>query len=308
MTLSSVQFSRLFRGRSVHAERGFQAKPLISEQATPPDTVCATTPHDNVCPLTKVRQSSEQVQDAIVAKGIQMTYHNGSQAQTVLHDISLGIKPGTVQLLMGPSGSGKTTLLSILGGILSPTAGEVNLLGTNTTQLSKRRLAEFRLHNIGFIFQGFNLFDALTATENIVVALKMKGIRPRAARKEALYWLEQVGLSDKAHHLPKNLSGGQKQRVAIARALAGNPPLIMADEPTAALDSQSGHAVIEMLCKLAKESDRTVLMVTHDPRIKDVADCITYLEDGKLQNPLGSDHTSSNEASATPLESFPKSA
>ncbi|NET53286.1 MAG: ABC transporter ATP-binding protein [Merismopedia sp. SIO2A8] len=205
------------------------------------------------------------------------------RSQTVLQDINLTIQPGTIQLLMGPSGSGKTTLLSILGGILSPTDGHVSLLNTDITQLSKRKLAQFRLHNIGFIFQGFNLFDALTATENIAVALKMKGVKPRQARQEARYWLEEVGLGDKANHRPPNLSGGQKQRVAIARALAGNPPLIMADEPTAALDSHSGQAVIELLCTLAKENERTVLMVTHDPRIKRVADHVTYLEDGQLQ-------------------------
>ncbi|MEM9214746.1 MAG: ABC transporter ATP-binding protein [Cyanobacteria bacterium P01_F01_bin.150] len=246
--------------------------------------------------------------NAIAAHNIRMTYQTGSQSQTVLHDVNLGIQPGTVQLLMGPSGSGKTTLLSILGGILSPIAGNVNLLGTNITKLSKRQLAKFRLNNIGFIFQGFNLFDALTATENIVVALKMRGIRPRQARKEALYWLEQVGLGDKANHLPKNLSGGQKQRVAIARALAGNPPLIMADEPTAALDSHSGHMVIEMLCRLAKEGDRTVLMVTHDPRIKDVADHITYLEDGRLQPSPDLPTASVESVSLSPTEILPKSA
>ena len=308
MTLSSVQFPRLFRARSVRSAMTFESKALFAGTSIQTDG-------DNIFPdaqgidgsLTQSPQPLTAVESAIAAQGIQMTYHNGSQAQTVLHDITLGIQPGTVQLLMGPSGSGKTTLLSILGGILSPTGGEVNLLGTNITQLSKRQLAKFRLHNIGFIFQGFNLFDALTATENIVVALKMRGIRPRQARQEALYWLEQVGLGDKANHLPKNLSGGQKQRVAIARALAGNPPLIMADEPTAALDSHSGHVVIEMLCKLAKESDRTVLMVTHDPRIKDVADHITYLEDGKLQPSADSGHSSITEV--RPLsEQLPKSA
>ncbi|MGK7888835.1 MAG: ABC transporter ATP-binding protein, partial [Leptolyngbyaceae cyanobacterium] len=195
--------------------------------------------------------------------------------------------------------------LSILGGILSPTQGQVSLLGTDITKLSKHQLAKFRLHNIGFIFQGFNLFDALTATENIMVSLKMKGLKPRPARQEALYWLEQVGLADKANQLPKNLSGGQKQRVAIARALAGNPPLIMADEPTAALDSHSGQVVIEMLCNLAKQSDRTVLMVTHDPRIQNVADRVTYLEDGQLQ---AREASSANERHLSQPNPWPQSA
>jgi putative ABC transport system ATP-binding protein len=149
--------------------------------------------------------------------------------------------------------------------------------------MSRSQLAKFRLENIGFIFQGFNLFPALTAAENIEVALNLKGIRGRMARQQAQILLEQVGLADKAKNLPRDLSGGQKQRVAIARALAGNPQLIMADEPTAALDSHSGHAVIELLRQLAKEGGCTVLMVTHDSRIMDVADRVLHLEDGRLK-------------------------
>jgi putative ABC transport system ATP-binding protein len=220
---------------------------------------------------------------AIAAQDLDMIYQSGSQRFQALHQISLEIYQGDVQLLMGPSGSGKTTLLSILGGILTPTSGSVYLLGQEITQLSSAKLAQFRLHNIGFIFQEGNLFPALTAAENIEVTLNLKGIKGRNARQEALHLLEQVGLESKAKSLPKDLSGGQKQRVAIARALAGNPQLIMADEPTAALDSHSGHAVINLLRKLAKEGDRTVVMVTHDPRIMDVADRVTYVEDGRLR-------------------------
>jgi putative ABC transport system ATP-binding protein len=150
--------------------------------------------------------------------------------------------------------------------------------------MSRSQLSNFRLKNLGFIFQGFNLFPALTAIENVQLALTMKGMKPREARAEAMALLEQVGLADKAKNLPRNLSGGQKQRVAIARALAANPPIIMADEPTAALDSHSGHAVIELLVKLAKEGGRTVLIVTHDPRIVDIADRVLYLEDGMLKS------------------------
>jgi putative ABC transport system ATP-binding protein len=224
---------------------------------------------------------------AIVATGLNMVFQSGSQRYQALQDINLEVYKGEIQLLMGPSGSGKTTLLSILGGILTPTSGSVSLLGQEITRMSQAQLAKFRLHNIGFIFQGFNLFPALTAVENVEVALQVKGMNGKAARREATDLLEQVGLGSKTNSLPKDLSGGQKQRVAIARALAGNPQLIMADEPTAALDSHSGHAVINLLRKLAKESDRTVLMVTHDPRIVDVADRVTYLEDGMLK--LGSD-------------------
>jgi putative ABC transport system ATP-binding protein len=221
---------------------------------------------------------------AIVARGVEMVYRTGNQRFHALKNIHLEVNTGDIQLLMGPSGSGKTTLLSILGGILTPTGGEVCLLGKEITRMSRSQLAQFRLKNIGFIFQGFNLFPALTALENVEIALKMKGLHNRAARLEAGILLEQVGLADKAKNLPEELSGGQKQRVAIARALAGHPPLIMADEPTAALDSHSGHAVIELLRQLAKEGGHTVVMVTHDPRIIDVADRVTYVEDGMLKD------------------------
>jgi putative ABC transport system ATP-binding protein len=220
---------------------------------------------------------------AIVARGIEMVYETGAERYQALKNVNLDVKFGDIQLLMGPSGSGKTTLLSILAGILTPTSGSVRLLGQEITELSTSKLAQFRLENIGFIFQGFNLFPALTALENVEVALKLKGFRKAAARQQAQELLEQVGLKDKANRLPQDLSGGQKQRVAIARALAGNPQLIMADEPTAALDSQNGHAVIELLRRLAKDKGRTVLIVTHDPRIIDVADHVTYLEDGIIR-------------------------
>lgn len=220
---------------------------------------------------------------AIVARDVEMLFQNGSQKFYALKDINLEVNRGDIHLLMGPSGSGKTTLLSILGGILTPSAGRVSLMGQDVTRMSRSKLAKFRLNHIGFIFQEFNLFPALTAIDNIELALDMKGIKGKAAREQAMELLEQVGLAHKAKALPRDLSGGQKQRVAIARALSGNPQIIMADEPTAALDSQSGHAVISLLRELAKKQNRTVLMVTHDPRIVNVADQVTYLEDGQLQ-------------------------
>jgi putative ABC transport system ATP-binding protein len=220
----------------------------------------------------------------IQACGVKMAYQSGRQKVQVLENINFEVEQGDIQLLMGPSGSGKTTLLSIIAGLLTPTAGQVFLLGEEITKLSRTQLAEFRLHNIGFIFQGFNLFPALTALENVELALHLKGIRGRNAREEAKTRLEQVGLQDKINLLPQDLSGGQKQRVAVARALAGEPPLIMADEPTAALDSTSGRGVIDLLKTLAKQENTTVLMVTHDPRIMDVADSILTLEDGKIKN------------------------
>ncbi len=220
---------------------------------------------------------------AIVVKGVEMAFQSGQQSYQVLKGVDWEIPNSDIQLLMGPSGSGKTTLLSILAGLLTPTAGNVYLLGQEITTMSRAKLAQFRLQNIGFIFQGFNLFSALTASENIEVVLNIKGIRGGSARKEAQLLLEQVGLGDKVNQKPSDLSGGQKQRVAIARALAGNPLLIMADEPTAALDSHSGHTVTDLLRKLAKEQGCTVLIVTHDPRVIDVADRVAYMEDGVLK-------------------------
>jgi len=223
---------------------------------------------------------------AVVAKDVKMVFRSGSELYPVLQGIDLEIQQGDIQLLMGPSGSGKTTLLSILAGILTPTEGKVWLLDQEITAMSRDRLAQFRLEHIGFIFQGFNLFPALTAAENVEVALKVKGVQGAVARQQAMQLLEQVKIDDRANRLPRDLSGGQKQRVAIARALAGNPELIMADEPTASLDSHNGHAVIELLRQLAKESNRTVLIVTHDPRLINVADHVTYLEDGILKSPF----------------------
>ena len=220
----------------------------------------------------------------ISTQNLDMIFQTGNQAYHVLKHIDLNVCHGDVHLLMGPSGSGKTTLLSILGGILTPTSGSVNILGQDITALSRQKLSQFRRRHIGFIFQGFNLFPALTAAENVKVAMKLKGIKPHRWDETAKTLLGHVGLGDKLSNYPHDLSGGQKQRVAIARALVGHPPIIMADEPTAALDSHSGHAVISLLRNLAKEGASTVLMVTHDPRIKDVADRIAYLEDGVLQS------------------------
>lgn len=223
-------------------------------------------------------------EEAIACKGIEMIFQSGSQHVQVLNGIDITVKRGDIQLLMGPSGSGKTTLLTILAGLLTPTAGQVMLLGQDITQMTRSQLSQFRLNQIGFIFQGFNLFPALTAVENVELALKMKGTQPnsKARHAEAAELLDKVGLGHKINSFPRDLSGGQQQRVAIARSLVGHPCLIMADEPTASLDSKSGHAVIDLLRRLAKDEGATVVMVTHDPRITDVADRISYLEDGVL--------------------------
>lgn len=209
---------------------------------------------------------------------------SGGQPLKILKGINWTIPQGKIQLLMGPSGSGKTTLLTILAGLLSPTQGAVSLLGTDITRLSSAQLSQFRLRNIGFIFQDFNLFPALSARENVELKLNLLGIRGKKARLESEHLLEQVGLAEKMSLTPSQLSGGQQQRVAIARALAGNPPLIMADEPTASLDSHNGRLIMELLRNLAQEHKATVLMVTHDPRIVDFADRVAVMEDGLLHD------------------------
>lgn len=219
---------------------------------------------------------------AIAAHDISMIFHAKSGDFQALKGVNLDIEQGTIQLLMGPAGAGKTTLLSILAGMLTPTAGQVYWFGQDTTTLSKSALAKFRQDHIGFVFQDFNLLRALTAIENIEIALELKGIHGPAAHYQARVLLEQVKLGDKADRLPRDLSGGQQQRVAIARALAGNPTLFMADEPTASLDSYTGRTITELICELATAHHSTVIIVTHDHRIADVADRITYLEDGQL--------------------------
>ncbi|GAB1544181.1 ABC transporter ATP-binding protein [Scytonema sp. NUACC21] len=233
--------------------------------------------------LTNNKYHSNPPAAAIVAERVEMVIPTKQQNLKILKGINWEIRKGDIEILMGPSGSGKTTLLSILAGLLTPTSGSVYLLGQDITRMSRTQLSRFRRQNIGFIFQDFNLFPALTALENVEVSLNVKGVRGRQARKQAQAMLEQVGLGDKGKQLPRDLSGGQKQRVAIARALTTNPQLIMADEPTAALDSQSGHLVMELLRGLAKEQGCTVLIVTHDPRILDLADGIAHIEDGYLK-------------------------
>lgn len=221
---------------------------------------------------------------AIATTNLTKVYRSGHHETPVLQGINLQIQRGHIHLLMGPSGSGKTTLLSILAGILAPTSGQVVVLGQEIRQLSKAALAKFRLQNIGFVFQSFNLFPALTALENVEIALNLKGIKGQKAKEQAAALLEAVGLGDRLDFVPANLSGGQKQRVAIARALAGEPKIIFADEPTASLDSQNGQQVIKILYKLAKQNGCTVLIVTHDPRITAIADRITKIEDGKISD------------------------
>jgi putative ABC transport system ATP-binding protein len=185
-------------------------------------------------------------------------------------------------MLVGPSGSGKTTLLSILGCVLTPTAGELSLFGTPVTGRAESALPVLRQALIGFVFQGHNLISSLSAVDNVRLVLETRGYRRRAAAAEARAMIERVGLGDKAHSLPEALSGGQRQRVAIARAVAGRPPLVLADEPTAALDAVAGLEVTRLLTGLCREWGTTVVVVTHDNRIFHLADRIVMIEDGRI--------------------------
>lgn len=223
-------------------------------------------------------------ESAIVAQDLTLSLESGAGTIPILQGVSFSIARQRLQFLMGPSGSGKTTLLQILAGFLRPTSGDTKLLGQSLNALSNAQLAQFRLHHLGFIFQHFNLFPALTAEENVCLALQIKGFRKRELKGVALELLNQVGLAHKADRLPRDLSGGEQQRVAIARALAGNPEIIMADEPTAALDSANGRVVIDLLRDRVKQSGATVLIVTHDFRLLDKHDRVLFLEDGKLLN------------------------
>lgn len=216
----------------------------------------------------------------ISVRELTKTYSEGSARLQALRGIDLDVHAGELVLLMGPSGSGKTTLLSIIGCILTASAGSVRVGGTEVTALSEKELPRVRLEHIGFVFQGFNLFPTLTAAENVELMLDLKGIRGAAAKRRSHELLTQVGLSGKCHTFPSDLSGGQKQRVAIARALAGDPGIILADEPTAALDTQTGRKVIEMMRGLAHGRGRAVVIVTHDTRLMDFADRAIRLEDG----------------------------
>ena len=211
-------------------------------------------------------------------------YGTGENAVAALSDATLDIRPGEVTLIEGPSGSGKTTLISILGLLLKPTSGEVWLEGKNVAGFGERQLPGLRARNFGFVFQGFNLFPALTALENVAMAIQMKDPKAKDPRGEAKRLLELVDLSPRAHHLPADLSGGQKQRVAIARALGGNPPILIGDEPTAALDTKTALSVMELLRELASSHGRAVVVVTHDPRLERFADRVVRVEDGRISS------------------------
>jgi len=217
-------------------------------------------------------------------RDVSKRFGSGDTAVVAVREVSLAVESGEVVLIMGPSGSGKTTLLSMMGALLKPTTGSIHLDGTELSALSEGRLPNIRLRQFGFIFQDFNLLSALTVRENVTLVAELAGSKARAARDKATALLTDLGLGERLDFLPEKLSGGEKQRVAIARALINDPTLILADEPTANLDSKIGHEIMRLLRGIAKEQGRSVVIVSHDQRIRDIADRVLWLEDGAFRD------------------------
>ncbi|MXO91701.1 ABC transporter ATP-binding protein [Pontixanthobacter aquaemixtae] len=231
--------------------------------------------------MTETGNQAER-QPAIRTRGVTRDFQAGQQTIRVLHGIDLDVCPGELTYLVGESGSGKTTMISIMCGILWPTDGDVEVFGTDIYSLSDTDLVNFRLQNIGFIFQQYNLIPSIDAASNAAVPLIAQGMDRLEARERAVAMLDKLNIADQAGKLPNQLSGGQQQRVAIARALVHEPRLVVCDEPTAALDAKSGRRVMDLLREVGVAEDRSVIIVTHDNRIFDLADRILVLEDGRI--------------------------
>src|SRR5437667_7997189 len=222
--------------------------------------------------------------NVVTIRHLSKVYRQGEINVTALNDISLDIRAGEFLALMGPSGSGKSTLLHIVAGIDRPTSGECRVQGVDVTRLNESELADWRNQNIGFVFQTFNLIPVLTAYENVELPLLLTRLRSGERRRLVNTALELVGLEDRARHLPRQLSGGQEQRVAIARALVTDPSLVVADEPTGNLDSNSAQEVLTILQALRRSAGKTVIMVTHDPKAAAFGSRSIHLETGELVN------------------------
>lgn len=218
----------------------------------------------------------------VEVKYLTKVFGSGHTAVKAVDNISLRIEAGDIVLIMGPSGSGKTTLISMIGTLLRPTEGQVLIDDEDTAVLSDKKLADLRLHKLGFMFQSFNLLSALTAEQNVVVPLMVAGVDKKRSKIKARRLLGQLRLEKRLDNLPKNLSGGEKQRVAVARALANEPKLILADEPTANLDTKTGSEVMQLLCNTACADNRAVVIVSHDIRLKESVKRVITIEDGKL--------------------------
>lgn len=231
-----------------------------------------------------MQEQPSTTQPVIDIHNLNHYFGTGELRKQVLFEINLQINRGEIVLMTGPSGSGKTTLLTLVSGLRSPQSGSCKILGKELCGASPGELVQARRNN-GYIFQAHNLHHSLTAAQNVQMGLEVQGKYDRTQmRDRAIAILEQVGLGDRIDYYPDKLSGGQKQRVAIARALVAHPPLILADEPTAALDSKSGRDVVNIMQKLAREQGSTILLVTHDDRILDIADRLVHMEDGRLVN------------------------
>lgn len=218
----------------------------------------------------------------IQVDNVHKSFLMGKEAVLALRGVSLDVQRGEIVCLMGPSGSGKTTLLNIIGGLEEPSRGHVIVDGENVVALSEDRLSALRLTKMGFVFQNYNLLANFTAQENVEVPLALVGMNRRARRRKAEQLLERVGLGDRARHYPSELSGGQQQRVAIARALANDPPILIGDEITGDLDSQTGFEVMEVIAQLNRDQGVTVVYVTHDPRMAKFATRLIQLRDGQI--------------------------
>ncbi len=217
-------------------------------------------------------------------QNIRKVFGEGDRAVVAVDSVSLEVHRGEVLLIMGPSGSGKTTLLSMMGCLLHPTSGEVSIDETVISHLPESSLPDLRRRHFGFVFQSFNLFPSLTARENVELVLRLKGENGKGLKTESLRLLEQVGLGKRADFFPATLSGGEKQRVAFARALAGNPPILLADEPTASLDSKTGKEILIFLKTLAEDFGKAVVIVSHDPKAEAVVHRFVFIEDGRIKN------------------------
>jgi putative ABC transport system ATP-binding protein len=219
---------------------------------------------------------------AVHAQGIVKSFGDGGARLTVLKNVDFDARDGEILMLVGPSGCGKTTLLSVLAGTLKAEEGLIEVFGQRLDEMRAGQVTKFRAHNIGFIFQSFNLIPTLNCAENVSVPLLIQGVKSRVAEDRARGILEQVGLGDRWKHRPAQLSGGQQQRVAIARALVHEPRLVICDEPTAALDAKNGEMVMELFDKVARVPGRCVIIVTHDNRIFTFADRIAQMDDGRI--------------------------